>query len=189
MKYFHSVDVETTSTDPFNGQLLTVGIVTYREDTLEKVDEFYARLDYSTDRIDNQDTYDWWKTVDEEIRKEAWGDKKKRLSHGIVANRLNNYVTDFTDVWADSVFCANPATFDYPWIQRLFAETLVKNPFHYRVLCLRSMAFGLYGNNWGESREATGEFHESEFPHHALFDALAQGKDLVKMITEMRDKE
>ena len=189
MTYF-SVDVETTSTSVFSGELLTIGAVAIDAETLEILDDFYIPLRYDNKKVD-EETLQWWKDVpSKEVFDAAWGEDFERHTHIDAASRLAAWVTSFSMEWKERVFAANPVSFDWPWIDKLFITADIKNPFHYRTLCMRSMYFGLEPNiTWGESRVSTGEFHTAEMPHHALSDALAQAKDLVYMIGEKNRRD
>jgi len=176
---FFSVDVETTSTNPFKGQLLSVGIVPINGDTLEVYDGIHIPVEYDPDGYIDGSTYDWWRQQGDEAFQAAW-DIENRLSKTAAAAAASNFVNRFSDNLKERVFCANPVSFDYPWLQKLFAETGTENPWNHRTVCMRSMYFGITGGVWGENREA-GNWHHSELPHHALSDAQAQAYDFVKM--------
>lgn len=175
---FFSVDVETTSTNPFTGQLLTVGIVPIDGGTLEVGEGIHVPIEYDTDGPIDQDTYDWWKQQDVEVFDVAWG--QERISKDSAAKVIDTYVRSFSDELKNRVFCANPVSFDHPWLSKLFAEAEMEMPWHHRTVCMRSMYYGITGGVWGESREA-GNWNYPEYPHHALFDAKAQALDFVKM--------
>ena len=177
---FFSVDVETTSTNPFDGQLLSVGIVPIDGETLEVMDGLYLRMQYDPMGAIDPSTQTWWEAQKRDIYEEAWGLGVDRLSPEAATKEIVDFVASYSDNLKDIVFCANPVSFDHPWILKLFAEAGVEVPFHHRTVCMRSMYFGIVGGTWGQPRES-GDWNHSEKPHHAYHDAYAQALDFVKM--------
>jgi DNA polymerase III epsilon subunit-like protein len=170
MTYF-SVDVETTSTDILQGELLTVGVVVVSESGYFTGQEFYTGRNFQG--LSDTDTMKWW-TEHEEAKKEAFSHD---LSSDELATALLWWVNGVEPDKKKRVFVANPASFDRNWIDMLYSSTRIENPFPYRSLCLRSMRFGLSpGQEWGAERDYK-EFHNN-FPHHALEDARSQALDL-----------
>lgn len=178
MTYF-SVDVETTATTVIPRGLLSIGVKVVNED-LSEGSEFYKVIRYPDGLVWDNSTLQWWITQDLTIFNEA-------LNGGIdedeVAFALRTFVQTNTASDQKAIFVANPVAFDKPWIDQLFLRTNIDNPFDYRSLCLRSMHFGLRQVIWGGDRETWGEFNiPSELPHHALYDAKAQAKELIAML-------
>jgi hypothetical protein len=82
----------------------------------------------------------------------------------------------------DRVFVAHPASFDFAWVQRLLVTYLpdVGNKvFSWRTLDLRSAGWALDPSQRMTDPVRT---HKSEIPHHALYDAIAQARDLADII-------
>lgn len=204
MNVFFSVDVETSNLTPWSeqGHLLTVGAVAVRYDPRFTIDsaviggEFYVRIDRSTNGLSSwwydddllaedapSDTAKWWSEQNAAAQDEAWRDTGLvRHAPGVAARMLREFVVHHAgDV--DATFVANPVSFDKMWVDALFAQQRVENPFHYRSLCLRSMRYGLDPRSeYGPARET----HKPVIPHHALHDARAQALDLIDML-ERRD--
>lgn len=196
---FFSVDVETTSTDPTDGHLLTVGVqpVHFPTGNIAEpaltADFFYARIDcrhiyrqWFETLTDPKSTLSWWLKQNDHAQAEAFRDiRLQRFSADTVAEWLSKFVVDIEPEPEARVFVANPVTFDKAWIDRLFTSTGHANPFHYRTLCLRSMRFGLVaGDKWGAARDD----HNPDTPHHAFDDAYAQAQDLIRLLTT-REKD
>lgn len=178
---FFSVDVETTSTNPFTGQLLTVGIVAVDGDTLEVDEGIHVPLVYkNTPEFIDIDTLAWWRAQDPIVYEETWYGSDHRLHSKEATEVIDNYLNQFTTDKKERIFCANPVSFDYPWVLKLYARANQPMPFNHRTVCMRSMYYGIVGGTWGESRSA-GNWHYPERPHHALSDAQAQALDFVKM--------
>jgi DNA polymerase III epsilon subunit-like protein len=179
---FFSVDVETTSTNPFKGHLLTVGIVTVHfNETWVKGPTFYERLEFP-DKLDpmENNSLEWWVLQDDEVRGEAFT-AYPRNDNEVAALNIANFVRSVEPDYEQSIFVANPVAFDKPWIDKLFADVInSSNPFHYRSLCLRSMKYGMVADPTFGSDRTT---HESKLPHHALWDADAQAEDLIEMLS------
>jgi len=179
---FYSVDVETGHTVPLPGALLTVGIVAVAQSGNEwvKLDRMYLHLAYD-ERTFDQGTIEWWndeEKVSEEARKEAFDWTLSRIHPASAAAMIADFVSSISEQ-KQSFFAANPASFDHAWVDMLFATSGVKTPFSHRTLCLRSMAFGMNGGEFGLSRGAE---HAPQIPHHALYDADAQADQLIDML-------
>ena len=181
---FYSVDVETGHTIPQPGALLTVGIVAVDKviDDWVKVDSLYLHLAYNEEVFDEDTLENFWKDdekVSEEARKEAFDWSLSRLHPASAAVMISEFVSQYS-AQKDSIFVANPASFDHAWIDMLFASSGLKIPFSHRTLCLRSMQFGMVGGDYGGSRSENN--NKPDIPHHALYDALAQADDLIDML-------
>lgn len=188
---FFSVDVETTATEVSMGYLLTVGIVPVVHDGTTWAigdDWLYVRLDHGIDPAsdsfpepEHYSSMPWWREQAPEVRAEAYEDRTLvRHEVNVAAQMIREYVERIQPEWSLRFFAANPVSFDKPWIDDLFALCGMPSPFHYRSLCLRSMKFGMNpAKGFGDDRET----NESAVPHHALHDAIAQGQDLVDMLT------
>lgn len=192
MTTLFSVDVETTSTNPFTGQLLSVGAVAVDYDTLEVNldDAFYARVEYDPDGLIDPATYEWWTStnVSTPVFEEAWT-AEPRYSSVATAAALSVWACKFSDNVHERVFAANPASFDYAWILKLYSSTdVVQIPFSHRTMCMRNIAFGLEKETeWGQSRGS--RMHQPTDPHNALSDATAQAYDLVDLLRVHRGLE
>lgn len=174
-----SVDVETNGLDWFKHELLSIGAVAVIDG---KVTEhtFYERLAYNPDNFDPE-TILWWGEQNKVAYDQAFtGVRMPKIQ---VAEQFANWVHKFGDEGEPKFFVANPAVFDWGWICRLFSDTGIPNPFHYRVMCLRSVQFGIAGE-WGQSREG----REPAIPHHALEDARAQAYDLQDLLEILDQK-
>lgn len=194
MTIFFSVDVETSGLTPATGYLLTVGIqpVEFHLDDPGEVEldrrTFYARIQQGGRLAGDKNwrpgkpTYDWWHEQSQYAQDEAYEDDDLvRHDDYVVARMIAEFVREVDPDSDEITFVANPVAFDKMWLTTLFDATRVADPFHYRSLCLRSMKFGLRrGSAWGGDRET----HDSQIPHHALFDAIAQARDLEDMLLE-----
>lgn len=187
LTYF-SVDVETTSTNPFDvGDLLSVGVQAVAEDG-SFLDAWYTR----TTRNDGMphrwgDSKDWWATQEEEnplAWTELFSPNRESMPEARAAAALVDFVGEQTNGGdrRDAVFVAHPASFDYAWVQRMLTGSGIPGAaevFSYRTLDLRSAGWAL---DPSESMRNSVRGHKSEIPHHALHDAVAQAKDLRDII-------
>lgn len=192
------VDVETTGLNPAHDRILSLGAVAVWYDgkiaTIDK-DFFYRRIDqrdwiestnwYNT-IIDPRSTLSWWVKQSPEAQDAAWRGNPRGLESQV-------YVLEFFTDWIDHlvrkrdisvatpIFVANPVSFDKPFVDQLFWAHDYYNPFDYRSLCLRSMAFrGKEGEPWGTHLRA----NKPLVPHHAFFDAYAEAQDLVDLLND-----
>lgn len=199
---FFSVDVETTHTDPISGMVLTIGIqpviwLPNRPAIIDEHKSLYLRIDqtrwYSdwfTTLTDPNSTLSWWLRQDEAVQNEAFRDTTlPRCDEFTAVTQIASYVDNVANgiTPKNRVFAANPVTFDRAWIDSLWtnvrfskdATEIPPMPFHYRSLCLRSMAFAL---RMREGWDTWGRTNSPEMPHHALSDAQAQARDLKEML-------
>lgn len=198
MTTFFSCDVETTSTSPLTGHLLTLGIqpVVFNENLIvEKHPKtLYVRIDqYDSldeaaidgmwgDPDNDASSFGWWAKQNDAAQDEAWRDRKLvRHDMFTAAGMVSEFVRDIEPDRSKRIFVANPVSFDKPWFEQLFWLCDMEDPFHYQSLCLRSMKFGLRAKTpWTAARDN----HEPRIPHHALWDADAQADDLIAMLAE-----
>lgn len=209
-----SVDVETTGPFPGMGELCTIGAVAYSGDTLERVGtDFYIRLNPASDfdRLIVQrgftrqqvfdswlwggDTRQWWEQQDPEVMGEALYPDRPRYSRMNAARELKQWIEALP---GRPVFVAHPVGFDWPWVNYLLlsnylvpgTSVMEGNPFGYRPACLRALSWAQGdGLEWSVDRASLPEFHhESEVPHHALHDAIAQGKTMVAVLRAIRER-
>lgn len=183
---FFSVDVETSGTSPLKGDLLTIGAVAVQHDGDQwtPTQQFYIRLDYGPGGMNanwDESTQTWWEDQDDDVRGEAYEDSSLcRVSPHAAMKLFEEWVLRVadTDEVHERVFAANPASFDYNWIDASFTTTNVKNPFSHRTMCLRSLAFGQSTAAAAMWKEYRPRWNKPLRPHHALDDALAQAWDL-----------
>lgn len=206
-----SVDVETTGPFPGMGELCSIGAVAYHGDTLEELDQLYIRVDPAS-RFDKLlvprgftrqqaldswlwggDTRQWWEQQEAEVLAEALYPDRPRMSFPVAGRTLHDWLRGLP---GKPVFVAHPAGFDWAWINYLLLanhllpgmSVMEANPFGYRPACLRALSWAQGdGTEWSVDRASLPEFHhESEVPHHALHDAIAQGKTMVKVLQAIR---
>ena len=178
MTTFFSVDVETSGTDPFKYDLLSVGAVAIDEGGLI-LDSYYVRLSYDRPVVWDDGTKVWWLEQNAEAKREVFSTELDTEHPQPAAFGLRAWVMRVGgDGFHDNVFVANPSSFDHAWIRKLFSETGVPDPFSYRTLCLRSASWGAGGRPWSETQRT----HEPFIPHHALHDAQAQALDFLDLL-------
>lgn len=180
MTTFFSVDVETSATNIFEGELLTVGAWAVRDGQL--IGNYYVRIAHEGVRPRwEPSTRKWWDEQDDFVKGEAFADRTlERVDSRIAAWNFVEWVEGCEPGdRRERVFVANPSTFDWGWVQQWLFPVQQHEVFDYRTCCLRSMAFG-QTRDWS-ARVRT---HESEHPHHALYDAKAQALDLIELLRE-----
>lgn len=190
---FFVVDVETTGLTPWTGNLLTVAIVPVSEEgDIVEEDFYYRRLNHHAvdPRIiqelrpeDLTDTHKFWLDQEPSTIDEAYN-KAPRISGIMMRQEISRYVSRIEPDKSKRFLAANPAAFDKMWLESLYGPNYNEEwPFHYRNLCLRSFRYGLEVSNvYGSSKGA----QESEVPHHALHDAIAEARDLVYLLNLKR---
>ena len=186
---FLSVDVETSSKVAGTGHLLSVGIVpVVHQDgkwvqLIEQGAALYVRIEHplGTDfrHHPNVDSVAWWSEQDPKSVKEAFDQSLLRFPPHTAAKMIHEHVRSLEDDPLRVIFAANPVSFDKPWVDALIVKAGLELPWHYRSMCLRSMKFGMdISAGFGADRTT----HPSAWPHHALYDAIAQAHDLCDML-------
>lgn len=198
MTYF-SVDVETSGLVPGRHTLLSIGIV-----ELSSGAEFYAVIEnrdavLGDPAIDTMaftpvrwdpNTREWFKGQEAAYdclfgTHDAYLDcPTARSSSKDVAQRLADWVMSFP---APRTFVAWPVSFDKPWLDILFHDTGVDNPFDYRSVDIKSWICGRFGGGPEVDRDDLPEaaqalYIEADFPHHALSDARAQADTMRRLL-------
>ena len=197
------VDVETTGLNPNHDRILTLGAVAVHYDgkiaTINE-DFFYVTInqqdwiedtDWFYTIINPRSTLSWWVKQPEDVQEAAW---RHTALHSVETVNEHN-ATKLLQDWiiyqrrlaghnGQPIFTANPVSFDKPFVDQLFHSQGNPNPFDYRTLCLRSMAFGTKNREqWGTNIRN----NQSLVPHHAFFDAYAQAHDLVDLLNDRDD--
>lgn len=194
------VDVETTDLSPLNGHLLTVGIVVVRMHSIEtssgryvdipimrEEERVHIAIDQSANYekwfltvLDPASTFSWWLKQSRAAQDAAWRDASiPRMSEREAARAIIDFAIQHEPDKDRRVFTANPASFDYPWIDALFTKVDMGNPFPHRTLCLRSLRYGICRlNQWTPERT----IHAPVIPHHALEDAIDEAFDLIDIL-------
>lgn len=198
-----SVDVETSGTNPYTGVLFTIGACAARigadgeTDLLPSDEDFYIRIDqsaYIEERSwdtttgfcsDPNTSYPWWLEQSDLVKGEAWLDgSKPRWRQRDAMERFGLWVREVEPREGRAIFVADPATFDFAWIQSAFEGAGFADPFHYSTIDLRSMRWALTPwSGWVNMPEPKFKRHRSATPHHALFDAKGQMLTLISMLT------
>lgn len=179
---YFSVDVETTGPIPGTYDLLSIGIDTIGADG----ERFYATIDNGPTLRWHPETLDWWRQQDPDVFAEALHAERSPRK---VASALARFVEDVAPDPATRCFVASPVAFDWPFVNHLLLTELGYNPFGHRALCIRSMLYGLApGIEWNADRSTWRRYAvESERPHNALHDAIAQRKQLERLLAD-RDR-
>lgn len=171
---FFVVDVETTSTNPMTGELISIGACATDGHKIDS--QFYMRIKF--EKWD-ENTREWWlREPCDEAKQEVFDVGLERAEPYEALAAFNHWLFAYN---APRFFVANPVSFDKPWVDNWFTQHGLDSPFHYRSLCLRSMKFGLRRDSTFDSER---DNHTPEIPHHALYDAIAQTYDLHSMLRE-----
>lgn len=178
MTTFFVVDIETSSTKPATGDILSIGVVAVSH-IRRIIDQRYWRIDAHPIRWDRK-TFLWWDEQPWEAKAEAYADSSlARLPTRTVAKLFEEFVLQVGDPdQRERVFCANPASFDFPWVDKFFVDNEVDNPFHHKTLCLKSFDFGMNMKGWSTLERK----HQPKIKHHALHDAQAEAEDLLDLL-------
>lgn len=191
---FFVVDVETSGVNPCQDVVFSLGCVavTYDERVAtieanyfyEAIDqtEWIQASDWFSTVMDQQSTLSWWLRQPIDVQKAAWRAEGVRFREREVASMFCDFVAGMTaGTESKPIFAASPASFDKPFIDQMLRNSGEKDPFDYRSLCIRSMAYGFgLATPWG----VNGWQNRSQVPHHALYDAYGAALDLVMLLSE-----
>lgn len=191
---FFVTDIETSGVDPTHDVIFSIGCVVvtfdgecatidanYFYETIDQ-SEWIQASDWFSTVMDPQSTLSWWLRQPIDVQKAAWRGEGVRFREREVASMFCDFVAGMTaHLTTKPVFAASPASFDKPFVDKLLRDAGEKDPFDYRTLCVRSMAFGNHGGMaWGNN----GWQHRSQAPHHALYDAYGAALDLQKLLSD-----
>lgn len=200
---YFAVDVETVRTAPTSQSLVSIGVVELATGKwfYAALDSWTANNWLQSEANSKDSAYDWWARDENEaaarelfqgggysrwvigaerprdVAMASCGTRgvDRRIHPTHVISRLNRWVTSFPD---ERVFVAAPASFDWGHVAAAFAFEDIQMPWSHRTLDVRSWICAKYDLPITCSRdEWPAELrHEPEFPHHALYDALALAK-------------
>jgi ribonuclease T len=180
---FFSVDVEASGTIPGFFDLLSIGAVSVaRKDGEYEVGrhEFYVELKPVHGTVNPASM----EVNGLDLRRLA----EEGLSLEDAARRFAAFVRSVCPRRDPPVFVGYCAHFDWGYINDLFERAKIVNPFGYKVIDIRSMAYGVFQYDWnriGQTRLlqllemqplAPGE------AHHALADARHQAEMLARLL-------
>lgn len=183
MTTYISVDVETTGLIPGSDfDLLSVGAVP----THALGNQFhYVIADLDTPNLQwDPSTLEWWLGQTEaaaRLKELNDQDKPVWLKYMECAGQFKIWLEQFEK---PLMFVAWPASFDYPWIQQLFKENEVDNPFSYRTIDVKSYACGKLGIDFNAGHDDFPEWlnEPPDFPHDALSDAIRQAEVFTRLV-------
>ncbi len=185
---FFVVDVETSGLTPWSGELLTIGIQAVTETGEIVGTPFYRKIKNNALKPrglramgkELTSTQEFWADQPDYVYEAAYGENHYAFSHQQVIKDIADYVAAIEPDKQQRFIAANPVAFDKMWLESMYGTDYDEFwPFHYRCLCLRSMRYGLEPELTFGSRSGS---HSSEFPHHAMFDAVSEAHDLVELI-------
>lgn len=160
-----SVDVETSGLNPILNDVTSIAII-----EVESEGYFACRI------LDDTIVWDEFtkKWAEENIPPSV--DKLTSYSVNKTCSIINDFLNNFPKPYT---FMAWPASFDYPFVQKLYSKSDSPFPFHYRTLDLHSMLVGKFGGDIAAGRS------EEDLPgivveppksliHNPFYDALYQ---------------
>lgn len=193
MTTYVSVDVEAASLVPNTNSLLSVGACAYDGDNNFNL---YHRVigGTQTNGVEwETSTYEWWTDFEQDAARKRLDALAPRVQP--YGTELLNTAEDFYD-WCiglddNLLFVAWPASYDYPFIQLLFKNAAIPNPFNYRTVDVKSFACGVLGLEFDCDRSEFPEWfaEKPEFPHDALSDSIAQMHVFQKLVAHNTKKE
>lgn len=119
-------DIETTGLDPMNYEIIEIGLVVVRQDTLEVLDELNVKI-----KPKNPDHMDPGAVERNGYRKEDWEG----------AGNLKDAILQYSEKTKNAIFCAYNATFDWPFMLEAFRKTGVKDTMDYHRLDIFTLAW------------------------------------------------
>lgn len=133
-----SVDVETSGLDPIKHDVTSLSVIEAKTGL-----HFTCRIDDPT-IVWDEDTRAW---AEDNIPADVYTfDKHDPES---ACSRIVTFLKQFD---APYTFMAWPASFDYPFVQKLFSKTPFPMPFHYRTIDIHSLLVGKFGGDISKGR-------------------------------------
>ena len=173
---FVSIDIETDGPCPGLNSMLSIGAVAY-DQWENQVGVWYSTLAPLTDCNPDAETMAWWAT-----QPAAWAEVS------VSRNRPRETIADF-GYWCEALrgkptVVAWPAVFDFAFTSYYLHRFTGRNPLGYDALDIRSYASGIarcpgYHDELPETeiRKMAGDIDITGLrPHHALDDAIEQGR-------------
>lgn len=179
---FVSTDVETDGPIPGPYSMLSLGSAAFLADkTL--VSTFYSNLETLPGAGQHPETMKWWKT-----QPRAWTASRENPQSPDAV--MHQYVAWLRALPGQPVFVAYPVAFDYMFVQWYLVNFTGESPFSYVALDIKTFAWTLLKTDFHETTKSAMPprwFDEQpELTHHALEDALDQGKLFCNMLAEHR---
>lgn len=182
---FVSTDVETDGPIPGPYSMLSLGSAAFLPDKTV-VSTFYANLETLPGAGQHPSTMEWWQT-----KARAW--EAARLDPQPPRAVMRAYAEWLKALPGEPVFVAYPVAFDYMFVQWYLINFTGESPFSYVALDIKTFAWTLL---------CTPPFHETtksimparwfdqqlELAHHALEDALDQGRLFCNMLAEYKER-
>jgi hypothetical protein len=180
IEIFVSTDVETDGPIPGPYSMLSLGSAAFLADkTL--VSTFYANLETLPGAGQHPDTMQWWQT-----QPLAWEASRANPQPPIEVMRA--YAEWLKALPGQPVFVAYPVAFDYMFVQWYLINFTGESPFSYVALDIKTFAWTLLDTSFHETTKSTMPErwfdHQLELAHHALEDALDQGRLFCNMLAE-----
>lgn len=123
------IDLETSGLDPDNNaEVIEIGAVVFDSETLEISKELDVKVKPDFDWLGDPKAYEV-----NGYTKEAW-------ANALPKERALAYIKPYVD---GAVFMAYNNTFDWMFMRALMKETKTLDFFHYRKLCVLSMAYAV----------------------------------------------
>lgn len=133
-----SVDVETSGLDPIKNDVTSISII-----EAETGESFTCAIDDPT-IVWDESTREWAEqNIPTSVLELPLYEPEEACS--VIINFLERFEKPYT-------FMAWPASFDFPFVQKLFSKTPFEFPFHYRTLDLHSLLVGRYGGDVSKGR-------------------------------------
>ncbi len=133
-----SVDVETSGLDPIRHDVTSLGII-----EMESGLAVACRIDDPT-TVWDEDTRGW---AEDNIPESV--NYLDLLTPDEACELVNEFLDCFPKPYT---FMAWPASFDYPFLQKLYSKSHYVFPFHYRTIDIHSLLVGKFGGDIAAGR-------------------------------------
>jgi 3' exoribonuclease, RNase T-like len=177
---FVSTDVETDGPIPGPYSMLSLGSAAFLADkTL--ISTFYANLETLPGASQHPDTMKWWQT-----QPQAW--EASRVNPQPPEAVMRAYGEWLRTLPGLPVFVGYPVAFDYMFVQWYLINFTGESPFSYVALDIKTFAWALLNTPFHETTKSVMPprwfDQQPELAHHALEDALDQGRLFCNMLAE-----
>ena len=181
-----TIDLETTSTNPVTGRILSIGAVAVvRQPEYSVVSEFYSVIGpdqlYNSTEGDSEDTLQWWYKQDGMVFEETWRGTKH------IYHVMEEFRDWFNNLGNSSEICVwgNGPSFDISFLENKAQLLGMDVPWKfYNVRCARTIAD--LARSFGVKKE---DFQFEGRPHIAIDDARHEAKYIHAMMQAMKGEK
>lgn len=178
MKRYFSIDCEFSGLNHRKNCLLSVGIIEI-ENKNGKYYPIYDRKFYIELKPDGE--------INKESMKINGLNIDNLMKYGVSKNNFIREVNKYLDLNKNdtAIFIGYCVVLDKIFIDQIYQDLELENPFNYEVIDISSLAIGKLNLEWGYSEEELLNIlglENTDSKHHALYDAILQAQEFCEIM-------